>query len=363
MLPNEPTLHTKKGNWYLVFYDSSRRPTKKWVPLRTKTKRTARRRAKPLTARYMKGEFDPWTDDPEASTPSVAEAIDSYLSARKGDLSDRTWRTYKYDLEPLKEQFGDRRLDSLTPSEIELWCRRDDTSRRTVQKRLTELKTFYNYFVDREVIDTNPVEKLSAPRVEKDPPRYLSRDEYDALVSEIRSYVEAHGKEGEGPAQQQASRTWVLHGVQLAVHTGLRRGSLIALRWGDIDFEDGYVYVRAEDAKRDGHTVPLFDRTSAILEEIGPGDEDELVLTRDDGSAVPPRSFTRQFNRFAEMAGLPDEVSLHTCRDTFASWLVQAGVPIYKVSNWLGHSTVKVTERYAHLAPTESDDRAEEAFS
>lgn len=363
MLPPEPSVRLKKGNYYLVFYGSDRKPKRKWVPLRTKTERTAKRRAKPLTAKYMQGEFDPWTDDPEATVPSVSEAVDTYLQARKQDLSERTWKTYQYDLNPFGKRFGERKLDSITPTEIDDFCRRDDTSNRTIEKRMTELTTLYNHFIDRGIISNNPVENLSSPQTEEDPPRYLSQSEYNKLVDTIRSYVGTYGKEGEGPAHQQASREWLLHGVRLAVNTGLRRGSLIALRWGDIDFEDDYVYVRAADAKRDGHTLPLFDNARDVLIEVGPGEDDELILTRDDGSAVPPRMFTRQFNRFIDNAGLPSEITLHTCRDTFASWLVQEGVPIYKVSDWLGHSTVKVTERYAHLAPTQSDEKAEQVFS
>lgn len=361
MLPNEPTIHSKNSSYYLVFYDSDRRPTKKWVPLRTKSKRTAKRRAKPLTADYMQGDFDPWTDDPEATVPAVEEAVTSFLEARRGDLSERTWRTYKYDLEPFAERFHGRRLDAITPSEIGAWARRDDVSNRTVEKRLTELTTFYNHFLDRQIIDYNPVGSLSTPQVESDPPRYLSRSEYQNLVNEIQAYVEAWQK-GDPEPQQQASREWLLHGVQLAVSTGLRRGSLVALRWQDIDFEDEYVYAWADAAKRDGHTVPLFEDARAVLDAIGPEDRG-LVLTRADGTAVPPSTFSKQFARFRERTGLDAEVTLHTCRHTFASWLVQEGVPLYKVSHWLGHSSIEVTEQYAHLAPTQSDDTAEEVFS
>jgi len=357
MLPNEPTIRTKKGSYYLVFYDSNRSPKQKWVPLRTKTKRTATSRARPLIAQYMRGDLDPWTEDPHATIPEVQDAVQQFLDAREGELSDRTWRTYKYDLEPLAEKLRGTRLDHVDPSLIASWARRDDVSNRTIEKRLTEVGTFFQHFVDRGIIDDNPTDTLSAPRVETSPPRRLTEDEYDRLVAEIKGYADDYDDPTVDRPQQQASRRWLLYGVQLAVSTGLRRGSLIALTWNHIGPER--ITVPAEASKRDGYTVPLFDRTESILEQIDT--DTEHVLTRPDGSTIPPRMFTRQYNRFAEQAGLED-TSLHTLRHTFASWLVQAGVPLYKVSNWMGHHSVTVTERYAHLAPNQDDPRAHDVF-
>jgi len=357
MLPNEPTVRQKKGNYYLVFYDSDRSPKQKWVPLRTTTKRTATARARPLIERYMRGVLDPWIEDPHATIPEIQDALQQFLDDRKGELSHRTWRTYKYDLDPLAESLRGTRLDHIDPSLVASWARRGDVSNRTIEKRLTEAGTFFQYFVNRGVIDSNPTDTLSTPRVETSPPRWLTETEYARLVAVIRQYADDYDDPTVDRPQQQASRRWLLYGVQLAVSTGLRRGSLIALRWGHIGPER--ITVPAQASKRDGYTVPLFDRTRAVLTQIGT--ETGRVLTRPDGSRIPPRMFTRQYNRFAEQADLED-TSLHTLRHTFASWLVQASVPLYKVSNWMGHHSVTVTERYAHLAPDQNDPRADAVF-
>lgn len=362
MVPNEPSIRQRKSNYYLVFYDGARQPKQKWVPLRTKTKRVAERRAEPLRADYMRGQFNPWTDDPEATVPTAGKAVDTYLEARKGDLSTRTWNTYKYDLEPFGDRFEGQRLDMVPPDQIDDWCRRGDVSNRTVEKRLMEVKRLYNWFIDRGVLSEDPTARLSAPTVHTSPPRFLSRDEYDTLTGVMRAYADAYGTPGAGPPGQQAPRTWVLRGTQLAVSTGLRRRSLIELTWGDIDMTNGRIVVEGGMAKTSGYVVPLFDQAERTLQAIGPRVDEALVLTRHDGSAVPPRMFTRQFNRFAEKAGLGD-VSLHTCRHTFASWLVQAGVPLYTVSQWLGHSSIETTERYAHLSPSQNSQTAESVFS
>jgi integrase len=361
-IPNEPSLYTRGGNYYLVFYDPEKRPKQKWVPLKTKQKRTAQKRAAPLERQYMAGAFDPWADDAHEDIPEVQRAVQTFLAARKDELTDRTWQTYKYDLEPLAERFRGMRLDHVPPAEVDALCRRGDISTRTIEKRLTEVKTLFNFFVQRGVLGESPVEQLEPPRPDQEPPRYLSQDDVSTLLDTIRTYAE--GFEGGGGVtkqggHQQAPRWWLLHAVRLGVSTGMRRGGLVRLTFDDLGPD--HIHVPAASTKRDGYTIPLFEDAQAVLEDV-PHD-DGLVLRRHDGSAVPETILSKQFARFRERAGVPEDVTFHTLRHTFASWLVQAGVPLYKVSRWLGHHSITVTERYAHLAPHQSDERAEALFS
>jgi site-specific recombinase XerD len=361
-IPNEPSLYTRGGNYYLVFYDPEKRPKQKWVPLKTKQKRTATKRAAPLEQQYMAGVYDPWTEDPHADIPTVDEAVETFLEARKADLTERTWRTYKYDLEPLAERFRDLRLDHLDPAEVDAFCRRGDVSNRTIEKRLTEVKTLFNWFVQRDKLEENPVKNLEPPRPDTQPPRYLTRREVEVLLREIEGYVDAYDAGNDDAAdggQQQASRRWLLHAVRLALSTGMRRGSLVRLTVSDVGPD--HIHVPAASAKRDGYTIPLFKDTKDVLKDIGR--TEGLLLQRQNGKPVPGPMLSKQFSRFRERAGLSDDVTFHTLRHTFASWLVQAGVPLFKVSSWLGHSSIQVTERYAHLAPNQSDERAEDVFS
>jgi len=361
-VPNEPHIHPKSGSYYLVFYDADERPKKKWVPLKTKQKRIATKRAAPLQQKYMAGVYDPWAEDPHADTPTVDEAVEAFLDARKADLTQRTWQTYKYDLEPLAERFRGMRLDHVAPAEVDALCRRGDVSIRTIEKRLTEVKTLFNFFVQRGVLGESPIEQLEPPRPDQEPPRYLTQDDVSTLLNTIRTYAEGFesGDDVTEPGgYQQAPRWWLLHAVRLGVSTGMRRGSLVRLTFDDLGPD--HIHVPAASAKRDGYTIPLFEDAQAVLDDL-PHDEG-LVLRRHNGSPVPETMLSKQFARFRGDTGFSDEVTLHTLRHTFASWLVQAGVPLYKVSRWLGHHSITVTERYAHLAPHQSDERAEALFS
>jgi len=361
-VPNEPHIHTKNGSYYLVFYDAQKRPKRKWVPLKTKQKRAATKRAAPLQQKYMAGVYDPWTEDPHTDIPTVDEAVQTFLEARKADLTQRTWQTYKYDLEPLAERFRGLRLDHVAPAQVDALCRRGDVSTRTIEKRLTEVKTLFNFFVQRGILEQSPVEQLEPPRPDREPPRYLTTGDVSTLLNTIRTYAEGFDSGDDVTEQggyQQAPRWWLLHAIRLGVSTGMRRGGLVRLTFDDCDSD--HIHVPAASTKRDGYTIPFFEDARAVLDDV-PHDEG-LVLRRHDGSAVPETILSKQFARFRGNAGLSGEVTFHTLRHTFASWLVQAGVPLYKVSKWLGHHSITVTERYAHLAPRQSDERAETLFS
>jgi site-specific recombinase XerD len=71
------------------------------------------------------------------------------------------------------------------------------------------------------------------------------------------------------------------------------------------------------------------------------------------GKAINPNWVSKTFKAYARKAGLNDKLHFHSLRHTFASWLVQDGVSIYEVQKLLGHSSVKVTEVYSHLAASE----------
>ena len=137
--------------------------------------------------------------------------------------------------------------------------------------------------------------------------------------------------------------------------SGLRCKELCNIEWEDIDFDQNLIYVRNKDGAslktyRD-RTVPLAQKLRAILEPIkGKG----RCFPNEAGKAHDKDTLRRVVDRIYKKAELSCR-GLHILRHTFASQLVIAGVSIYKVSQWLGHSDVKMTMVYAHLAPQDSD--------
>lgn len=190
----------------------------------------------------------------------------------------------------------------------------------TINKELVFLSAAINAWnLDQGDTIPNPVKglKLKEPEGRL---RWLTKDEYHLLLDHSEGYL----------------RDIII----LATNTGLRRGELFSLTWDMIDLDLRLVTLEAENTKAGKkRTVPLNDAAMSVLER-----------NRGEGDVFHVKEVKRSFATACRNAGLKD-VTLHTLRHTFASWLVQAGVPIYEVAKLMGHSSVSMTARYGHLAP------------
>jgi integrase len=141
--------------------------------------------------------------------------------------------------------------------------------------------------------------------------------------------------------------------VLVALNTGLRRGELLGLKWGSVNFPAKLLTVTAATAKS-GHTrrVPLNTEALATLtawhERQRKPAAEALVFPGHDGERMT--RIDTAWGTLMKTAGLKN-FRLHDCRHHFASRLVQAGVDLYTVKELLGHSEIAMTEKYSHLAP------------
>jgi len=149
--------------------------------------------------------------------------------------------------------------------------------------------------------------------------------------------------------------------IATCIYAGLRRGELAGLRWRDIDLSAGRLAVarsyRQPTKTRKIRHVPLHAELGRILrkwQEGCPHTAEGLVFP------IPGKQGYRMLNR-AELLGLPDllraarchvpDKPWHALRHTFAAHAVMSGIPLYTVKELLGHASIDMTQRYAHLAP------------
>lgn len=139
--------------------------------------------------------------------------------------------------------------------------------------------------------------------------------------------------------------------VLLGARAGLRRGEMAVLRWQDIDFTNNQIYIAPN--KTDKHRfVPMSKDLRTALETARASAKDDFVIHA--GREEARRSGYYITAAYAKnTAKLPFRCFMHKLRHTFASHLVQAGVDLYRVSKLLGHSSIKMTEIYAHLSPAD----------
>jgi integrase len=299
------------------------------------TKRTRKQYA---TRAEAQEELDKFREEarsakPEPSTLTFAQAVDRYLAAkaRKKSLPE-----IKRTLETLKGHFGaETLLADITSSKISEWkaARLAATSRQTggllsaaaVNRPLAALRGLLKMAsAEWEAIPAVPTIKLEQERGRF---RWLTPEEAQRLLAASR-----------------ASRNADLADlVELAVFTGLRQGELLGLDWSRVDRSRG-VLLLVETKNGKDREVPLNERADAVLARRGPQDTG-LVFGSDNFDSY--RTAWETAVRKAKLTG----VRFHDLRHTFASWAVQRGASLPEVKDLLGHSSLAMVLRYAHLAP------------
>ncbi len=191
------------------------------------------------------------------------------------------------------------------------------------------------------VIDAVP--ELPHARVAAYAADFLVREESDRLLAAARDAEE-----------------WAL--LVFALHTGARAGEQLAIEWRDVDVDRGLLFIRRASsmgitgATKGGHdrVVPITAQLSVALAGIthsrGP-----LVFCHGDGTALAIGQLHERLWGACRRSGLR-RIRWHDLRHSFASQLVLAGVPLLQVQAWLGHATIAMTMRYAHLAPREGHE-------
>ena len=142
--------------------------------------------------------------------------------------------------------------------------------------------------------------------------------------------------------------------ILLGCRAGLRRGEIANLRWQDVNFKDNQLYV-APDKTDKYRYVPIAADLLKALQEAQKCAKNEFVINIGLPSSRHTKDYlTSLYPKICKRAGVKS--FLHELRHTFASHLVQEGVDLYRVSKLMGHSSIEMTEIYAHLAPQTLQD-------
>lgn len=193
----------------------------------------------------------------------------------------------------------------------------------TINRKLAALSRMMSFAYDRGWITKKP--KFQKLREAEGRVRFLTKDEYRRITADLESDPDMRDL------------------VVVLVETGLRLSEALSLAWDDIDFEGGHlrVWLNKSDKPR---SIPL---SSAAWNALFPRREDGIGPF----AALSLHSVRHRWDAMKKRLGLlhDKEFTPHCCRHTFASWLVQKGVPIFTVKELCGHRCIEVTMRYAHL--------------
>ena len=275
-----------------------------------------------------------------ATTSTLAMAWEMYYNLVLASSSDRSklsesgrWRNH------IVPFFGNGLLlDKITNQDILLlrtYLVKKKLSPQTIAHCLSLLRRVMHRALQWNLFDGRlPV--FDMPKFDNKRVRFLTRQEANKLLFEL----------------SMRSKLW--HDISLfALHTGLRANEIFSLRIGHYDMNNSSICVF--DTKVDNRIVPLNSKSEKILQEYSSGNG---YLFTDCGEQIKHvnRIFTDAVKACQLNQNIKDrrqKVVFHTLRHTFASWLVQAGTPLMVVSQLLGHKSLQMTQRYAHLAPTQ----------
>ena len=266
-------------------------------------------------------------------------------------------------------EFMDKRPAELSILDLEKWQRRirDEKGVKfaTLNRETTTLKAALNWAVKRGLITDNPLNGLRrlSELDSMSKTRYLSSEERSRLLvalnvrekemREARQRTLIHSNRRYlNPLDKCAFVDYFKPMVLVALNTGMRRNALFSLRWEDIDFQAGTIFLRADAAKSKKHMIIPMNAT--VRETLTAWKEQEK---KDSGlvfaNPLTGKKFDNCNNSWKSLlkaAGI-EKFRWHDMRHDFASRLVMNGVDLNTVRELLGHSDIKMTMRYAHLAP------------
>jgi len=184
----------------------------------------------------------------------------------------------------------------------------------------------------------NPIKGVKMPSVQNQRQRFLSHEEADLLLTELS-----------GTSKQ-------LHDMALlSLHCGLRAGEIFNLKGQDLDFDNDLLNI-ADPKNKESRKAYMTNAVKSMLLEHMPISPDEYVFKDRNGNKV--NAVSKSFHGVIERLGFNDgiidrrqRVTFHSLRHTFASWLALQGEPILTIKELLGHKSLAMTTKYAHLMP------------
>lgn len=272
-----------------------------------------------------------------------------------GEHKPTTTEFYRHISNVIADYFSGKALQSISPTDIDKYLIYLHTKYRTKQEKPLAAKTIrhhycalgyiFSFALNKEYITKNPMDKVDCPKTQK--------KKVDAFTEEqARSFF---GYLDECPIDFRCM-------LNLLITTGIRRGELMGLQWGDIDFDNHIISVnrnitytpasgivvstpKTECSMRQ---IPVMPSVAAVLMEYRNGAEDwkknDFLFPKDGNPSLArdPNSITRRVKRFMKLHGLPD-MSPHDLRHSCATLLLSNGADIKSVQEILGHSNASTT--------------------
>jgi integrase/recombinase XerC len=276
----------------------------------------------------------------------AAAWIGRYLAHLRTErrLSPHTEAAYRRDLDALvaycdsERITGWKQIDNFHVRTFAAREHRDGLGPRSVQRRLSAVRGFFNYLIREKVIEANPAADIRAPKAAKRLPKTLDVDQVASLLERK-------------PTDALTRRDHAM--LELLYSSGLRLAELAGLDVTDLDLADRTVRVLGKGSKT--RILPVGKQAAAALRTWL---ADRAALVKGGGSALfvgqkgrrlGARAIQRRIGRWAAASGLNVPVHPHLFRHSFATHLLESSRDLRGVQELLGHADISTTQVYTHL--------------
>ncbi|MGZ8927059.1 MAG: tyrosine-type recombinase/integrase [Methylobacter sp.] len=278
----------------------------------------------------------------EAKKHTFAEMVDRYIKdvlPTKPKQADKQ----KQQLEWWKEQMGSYALADISPAMVVKY--RDELaagetrlggqrSPSTVVRYMAALSHAFTIAVNEwQWLEDSPMRKVKKPKESRGRVRFLDENERQRFLT----------------ACKESSNNWLYLCVILALSTGMRQGELMGLKWQDVNLKDGYIILH-ETKNGDRRRVPLAGHGLELLREYAKLRRlDTNLLFPGKTHKDKPIDLRKPFENALKQAEITD-FHWHDLRHCTASYLAMNGASLAEIAEVLGHKTLQMVKRYAHLS-------------
>jgi integrase len=270
----------------------------------------------------------------EAKKHTFYDLVRRYYSEILPQYNEKEQKERKSKLEWWRQGIGHKLLADITPAAIAETKTKLIKSPATIDKYQKNLSHAFTVAVnDWGWLEDNPVKKVRSPKLPRGRVRFLDDSERECLLK----------------ACMESSNHWLYLCVILALSTGMRQGELMGLRWQDVSLKDGYIILH-ETKNGERRRVPLAGHGLELLREhakIRRLDTD--LLFPGNIKAHKPIDLRKPFENALKRAEISD-FRWHDLRHCTASYLAMNGASLAEIAEVLGHKTLQMVKRYAHLS-------------
>jgi len=276
---------------------------------------------------------------------TFGEAAEKFI--KWGQDNKKSWKDdrsrYENYVKPVIKKTPLKDVSPLQIEKIKSNMKKQGLSDKTIHHALTFIRAVYGKHVSWGLYQGPiPTTKVKFPKLDNNRTRFLSYEEAQILLKALKT-----------------KSITVYYQAILSLHAGLRFSEIAKLKWSDIDLTHDVLHIR--DAKsgksRETYITEPIKEALTQLNAINEYQNGELIFPDKFGKAQThiSNSFYQVVKQLGLNNGIDDrrrKICFHSLRHTFGSWLAMQGTSLYEIKELMGHTDIKMTERYSHLMPS-----------